>query len=141
MNVKPKRGRKRKDEPLSHVYTFRLNDSDQRKFERLFQQSGMSVKAYFIYSCIFNKPIPVFTADSHTESLLGELENFNRQFRSIGVNYNQVVAKINRMSFKPEYVGYYFSALEKQTVELISVSREILKLFDQLKQQYNDSKD
>lgn len=141
MDKKTKCGRKKKDNPLSHIYTFRLNDTDYRKFERLYEESRLQSKAYFIYCCVFDNPIPVFSVDRNLESLLGELENFNRQFRSIGINYNQIVAKINRQSFKPEYVGYYFSELEKLTIELISVCREILKVSEQLKQKYDDSKD
>ena len=121
-----KRGRKKTGDPRIYRYTLKLNRADNEKFLRLFELSNLQTKAYFLYHCVFNKPIPVFTVDRHAESLLGELENFNRQYRNIGVNYNQVVAKINRSGLNPENARYYFLQLEILTVELISISQKML---------------
>ena len=136
--IRNKYGRKKIADPCKYRYTLKLNEADNKKFLHLFEQTNLQTKAYFLYHCVFNKPIPIYQVDQHLDFFLGELTNFNRQFRSIGINYNQVVSKINRYEMKPEFIRYYFSQLEKLTVELITVSRDILKISETLKSKYDD---
>jgi hypothetical protein len=51
----------------------------------------MQVKAHFITSCIFDKTIKTIQIDKGTVDFYMRLTSFHSQFRSIGVNYNQIV--------------------------------------------------
>lgn len=58
-NNQKKTGRRPKADPAKIRYTISFNEVEHSRFLELFDQSGMTVKAHFITSCIFEKTIPL----------------------------------------------------------------------------------
>src|SRR5699024_1224713 len=90
-NQSKKTGRPRKTDPANIRYTISLNEEEHARFLALFDKSGMRVKAHFIMSCIFDKTIKTVKIDKGTVDYYMRLTSFHTQFRSVGVNYNQIV--------------------------------------------------
>lgn len=62
------------------------------------------------------------------------LTTFHSQFRSVGVNYNQIVKLLYR-SFSDKKAAAYLFKLEKETVKLASLCKQIhqtIKDFDEI---------
>ncbi len=89
-----KGGRKPKVNPKANRYVFRLTDEENTKFLALFDQSGMDNKAKFVVSILFGKEIKSVKIDKGTVDFYMRLTSFHSQFRSIGVNYNQIVKQL-----------------------------------------------
>ena len=92
-----KTGRRPKKDPANIRYTISFNEQEHARFLALFDKSGMQVKAHFITSCIFDKTIKTIQIDKGTVDFYMRLTSFHSQFRSIGVNYNQIVSCCTRI--------------------------------------------
>ena len=57
------------------------------------------------------------------------------QFRSVGVNYNQIVKLLYR-NFSEKKAAAYLFKLEKQTAELAKLCREITQLTEEFETNY-----
>ena len=86
-----KGGRKPKLNPKTHRHVFRLTNEENAKFSALFDQSGMENKAKFIVSLLFGKEMKTVKIDKGTVDFYMRLTSFHSQYRSVGVNYNQIV--------------------------------------------------
>ncbi len=122
-----KGGRKPKVNPSIHRYVFRLTDEENAKFLADFEASGADNKAHFITSVLFNKPIKSVKVDMAAMEYYTRLTNLFGQFRTVGVNYNQVV-KILYRNFSEKKASAYLFKLEKQTTELAKLCRDIMHL-------------
>jgi len=60
-----------------------------------------------------------------------QLTTFHSQFRAIGVNYNQAVKSI-KFAFEEKKALYYLAKLEKATLELVVLNRQIIDLTNKL---------
>ena len=90
-----KGGRIPKSDPAVFRYTVRLNAVENTRFLSLFEQSGMQTKAHFIVSRIFNEEFKVIKIDKNAVDYYTRLTTLYGQFRSVGVNYNQVVKELH----------------------------------------------
>lgn len=137
LNYKPRKktGRRPKADPAKIRYTISLNEVEHARFLALFDQSGMIVKAHFITSCIFDKTIKTIKIDKGTVDFYMRLTSFHSQFRSIGVNYNQVV-KLLYSNFSEKKAAALLYKLEKQTAELAILCRKIIKITEEFEAQY-----
>ena len=126
-------GRNKKINPASFRYVFRLNEEENNQFLSLFEQSGMKVKAHFITSLLFNREIKVVKIDKSALDYYTKLTELYTQFRSVGVNYNQIV-KILYRNFSEKKAAAYLYKLEKETTQLIAVCKQILELSQQMEQ-------
>lgn len=79
-------GRNPKANPSIHRHVFRLNDEENAKLLNLFEASGMSNKAQFIVSVLFEKEIKTVKIDKGTSDFYMRLTSFYTQFRGVGVN-------------------------------------------------------
>src|SRR5690606_10109575 len=122
-----KAGRKPKIDPAVHRYSFNLNDEDNANFLALFDQSGMKITAHFITACIFQKTIKTGKIDMGAIEYHEELTRCFSQFSAIGTNYDQVV-KILYRNFSEKKAGTYLFKLEKETIELVKVTKEVIRL-------------
>jgi hypothetical protein len=84
-------GRTPKVDPSIHRHVFRLTDEENAKLLSLFEASGMPNKAKFIISLLFSNEMKSVKIDKGTVDFYMRLTSFHSQFRSIGVNYNQIV--------------------------------------------------
>lgn len=122
-----KGGRKPKLNPAQNRYMFRLTDEENARFLAMFEKSGLHTKAKFITSVLFGKEIKTVKVDKVTMNYYMRLTNFHSQFRSIGVNYNQIVKMLYR-NFSERKAAAYLYKLEKQTVELVILCQKIIAL-------------
>ena len=130
-----KTGRKPKIDPAVHRYSFNLNDEDNAKFLALFDQSGMKITAHFITACIFQKTVKTVKIDMDAIEYHEKLTRFFSQFRAIGTNYNQIV-KILYRNFSEKKAGTYLFKLEKETIELVKVTKEVIRLTQEFEETY-----
>ncbi len=125
-----KSGRKPKIDPAVHRYSINLNAEDNAKFLALFDQSDMKVTA-----CIFQKTVKTVKIDMDAIEYHEKLTRFFSQFRAIGTNYNQIV-KILYRNFSEKKAGTYLFRLEKETIELVQVTKEVIRLTQEFEEKY-----
>ncbi|MES2419557.1 MAG: conjugal transfer protein MobA [Bacteroidota bacterium] len=141
-----KGGRKPKPNPKMNRYVFRLTDEENAKFLSLFDQSGVDNKAKFIVSLLFGKEMKSVKIDKGTVDFYMRLTSFHSQFRSIGVNYNQIVKLLYR-DFSEKKAAAFLYKLEKQTAEMAMLCQKIIRISEEFETKYlknslrNDSKD
>nr|WP_089792861.1 conjugal transfer protein MobA [Chryseobacterium wanjuense] len=122
-----KGGRKPKNDPAKFRYSISLNAEEHARFLSLFEKSGMKVKAHFITACIFQKPIKTIKVDKGVMDYYMRLTNLYGQFRAVGVNYNQIVKLLYRHFSEKKAAAFLFK-LEKQTIEMAALCKEIIRL-------------
>jgi hypothetical protein len=132
---KHKCGRKQKAYPCIHRYSINLNDEDNARFLSLFEASGMKVKAHFITVCLFEKQVKVVRIDKGTSDFYMRLTNFYGQFRSIGVNYNQVTKAIKN-NFSEKKALIFLGQLEKATLELVAINKQVMDLTHEFEEKW-----
>lgn len=134
-SYRKKGGRKPKLDPSNHRYVFRLNDEENDKLLRLFEESGLSNKAKFIVSVLFSKEIKTVKIDKGAMDFYMRLTSFYSQFRAVGVNYNQVV-KLLYTQFSDRKAAAFLYKLEKQTAELAVLCKKIIEITEKFNQQH-----
>ncbi|GEN71178.1 conjugal transfer protein MobA [Chryseobacterium lathyri] len=135
-NNRPKKGgRNPKNDPAVFRYSISLNAQENAKFLSLFEQSGMKVMAHFITACIFQRTIKTVKIDMGAIDYHTRLTDFYGQFRAVGVNYNQVV-KILYRNFSEKKAAAYLFKLEKETVEMAKLFREIIRLTQEFEEKH-----
>ncbi len=136
-----KGGRKPKLNPSTHRHVFRLNDEENARLLSLFESSGMRNKAKFIVSMLLEREIKTIKIDLQAMEYHTQLTKFFGLFRSVGVNYNQVV-KILYRNFSEKKAAAYLYRLEKQTIEMAVLCKNIIELTQAFESEYllNDQK-
>ena len=124
---KTKVGRTQKSDPAIFRYSISFNSVEHVAFLGRFDESGMKVKAHFITACIFNKTIRIVKLDKAVIDYYMRLTTFYSQFRAIGNNYNQAVKSI-KFAFEEKKALYYLAKLEKATLELVVLNRQIMDM-------------
>lgn len=122
-------GRKPKTDPADYKYNFRLNAQEKSRFEKLFLESGARDRTIFIKKSIFSEQLKVIM-DYYIR--LGE---FYRQFQAIGNNYNQVVRAVQK-NFGEKRAMSLLYKLEKATLELILLNKQIMALTKEYEQKW-----
>lgn len=122
-----KGGRTPKSDPSIHRHVFRLTDEENAKLLSLFEASGMPNKARFIISVLFGREMKMVRIDKVVLDFYMRLTSFHSQFRSVGVNYNQVVKLLYR-NFSEKKAAAYLYKLEKQTAEMAVLCQKIVQL-------------
>ena len=130
-----KGGRKPKVNPKMNRYVFRLTDEENAKFLALFDQSGMDNKARFIVSLLFGKEMKSVKIDKGTVDFYMRLTSFHSQFRSVGVNYNQIV-KLLYKHFSEKKAAAFLYKLEKQTAEMAMLCQKIIQITEEFEARY-----
>ena len=120
-------GRKSKNDPADHKYSFRLNAQEKSKFEKLFLESGARDRTIFIKKSIFSEQLKVIKVDKVSMDYYIRLGEFYRQFQAIGNNYNQVVRTVQK-NFGEKRAMSLLYKLEKATLELILLNKQIMAL-------------
>lgn len=130
-----KTGRKPKNDPAVHRYSISLNAEENAKFLALFDQSGMNVKAHFITACIFQKTVKTVKIDMNAVEYHAGLTKLFGQFRGIATNYNQIVKLLNTHFSEKKALAYLYK-LEKQTIEMVQIFKEIATLTAEFEKKY-----
>ncbi|MNF45444.1 hypothetical protein D3C84_265770 [compost metagenome] len=127
---KNKGGRTPKCDPSIHRHVFRLTDEENARLLSLFEASGVANKAKFIISLLFGKEIKSVKIDKGTVDFYMRLTSYHSQFRSVGVNYNQIVKLLSR-NFSEKKASAYLYKLEKQTAEMAVLCQKIIQLTEE----------
>jgi hypothetical protein len=130
-----KSGRNPKKDPAVFRYSISLNAEENARFLSLFEQSEMNVMAHFITACIFQKSIKTIKVDKATMDYYMRLTTLYGQFRSVGVNYNQIVKLLYR-NFSQKKASAYLFKLEKHTTEMARLCQQIIKLTAEFEAKY-----
>jgi hypothetical protein len=125
-----KGGRTAKNNPSIHRHVFRLTDEENARLLSLFEASGMTNKAKFIISVLFGKEMKSVKIDKGTVDFYMRLTSFHSQFRSIGVNYNQIVKLLYR-HFSDKKAAAFLYKLEKQTAEMAVLCQKIIQITEE----------
>ena len=133
---KSKAGRNPKIDPAVYRYTVRFNGAEHNRFLSMFEKSGVYAKSVFIKAHFFGKPFKVLTVDKTLVDYYTKLSDFHAQFRAIGTNYNQVVKEL-RCHFSEKKAMALLYKLERQTIELVRLSREIVELSRKMEAQWS----
>jgi len=128
-------GRKPKVQPSIYRHVFRLTDAENARLLALFDASGMPNKAKFIISLLFGKEMKSVKIDKGTVDFYMRLTAFHSQFRSVGINYNQIVKLLYR-NFSEKKAGAYLYKLEKQTAEMAVLCQKIIQLAEEFEAKY-----
>jgi hypothetical protein len=131
LSQRRKAGRTPKSDPAIFRYAISLNEVENAAFLGRFDESGMTIKAHFITASIFNKTLRVVRLDKGAMDYFMRLTTFYSQFRAIGVNYNQVVKSL-KSSFPEKKALVMLAKLEKVTIELVTLNRQIMNLTEKL---------
>ena len=119
-----RRGRKTVIDQAIFRYTIRFNGEEYDRFLHLFEQSGMKRKSGFIRKRIFSEEFKVITIDKTSLDYYNKLTETVALFRSIGVNYNQVV-KLMHTRYSDKVAWTILEKLNLITAELMEVGNEI----------------
>ena len=125
-----KGGRTPKSDPSIHRHVFRLTDEENARLLSLFEASGMSNKAKFIIYLLFSKEMKSVKIDKGTVDFYMRLTSFHSQFRSVGVNYNQIV-KLLYKHFSEKKAAAVLYKLEKQTADMAMLCQKIIQLTEE----------
>lgn len=126
-SFKKQGGRPPKADPAKIRYSISFNEEEHARFLTLFEQSGMQVKAHFITSQVFEREMKSVKIDKGTMDYYMRLTSFHSQFRTIGVNYNQLVKQLYR-HFSEKKAAAFLYKLEKQTAEMAMLCQKIIQL-------------
>ncbi|WP_261511685.1 conjugal transfer protein MobA [Chryseobacterium paludis] len=126
-NYKKKGGRKPKMNPSIHRHVFRLTDQENDRLISLFEMSGMTNKAKFIVSVLFSNEIKKVSIDKGSVDFYMRLTSLYTQFRSVGVNYNQIV-KLLYSHFSEKKAAAFLFKLERQTAEMALLCQKIIEI-------------
>lgn len=128
-------GRIPKKDPAVFRYSISFNSVDHAHFLSLFEASGAKNKAYFITSCIFDRPLKVVKIDKGIQDYYMRLTTFFGQFRAIGNNYNQIVKSLNTNFTEKKALAFLYK-LEQATIELVQLNNKIMALTSDFESKY-----
>lgn len=130
-----KGGRPPKNDPAKHRLTVNLTDTLYAEFLGMFEQSGLQSLSAFISARIFGEEFRVVKTDASAVEFTTKLTALHRQFRSIGVNYNQIVKELHTNFGEKKALALLYK-LENATIELAGIGREVIQLCEHFKSKY-----
>lgn len=130
-----KPGRKKVINPKVYRYTVNLDEADNEKFQYMLRKTQATNISQFIASVLFDKTIKVVFIDKASKDYFMRLTNLYEQYRQVGSNYNQII-KILRANFGEKRGLQMLYRLEKMTIELVKISKEVLYLSDEYEKKW-----
>ena len=128
-------GRHPKESRKTHCVMVRFDDEEFARFLTRYEQSGVYAKAVFIKARVFGAEFKVLKVDKTLVDYYTKLSSLHSQYRAIGVNYNQTVKELKSRFSEKKAMALLFK-LEKMTVELAELSRQILALTNDFQQRW-----
>ena len=128
-------GRHPKESRKTHCVMVRFADEEFARFLTMYEQSGVYAKAVFIKARVFGAEFKVLKVDKTLVDYYTKLSSLHAQYRAIGVNYNQTVKELKSRFSEKKAMALLFK-LEKLTVELAELSRQILVLTNDFQQRW-----
>ena len=113
--------------PKTHCLMVRFDDAEWNRFLTMYEESQVYAKAVFLKAHFFGQKFKVLKVDKAMLEYHTKLSDFHAQFRAIGTNYNQAVKDL-RCHFSEKKAMALLYRLEKCTIDLVKLSREIVEL-------------
>lgn len=113
--------------PKTHCLMVRFDDAEWNRFLTMYEESQVYAKAVFLKAHFFEQKFKVLKVDKAMLEYHTKLSDFHAQFRAIGTNYNQAVKEL-RCHFSEKKAMALLYRLEKCTIDLVKLSREIVEL-------------
>lgn len=132
---KRRTGRCPKLDTKTHCVMVRFDDGEWNRFLAMYERSGVYAKAVFLKEQFFGRTFRVVTVDKGLVDYYTKLSDFHAQFRAIGTNYNQVVKEL-RIHFSEKKAMALLYKLEKHTIDLVKLSREIVELSREMRAEW-----
>lgn len=129
-------GRPPKLNPRTFRYVVRFDAMENDVFLKQFEKSNATAKSTFIKNVLLGKPFKVYVIDENTRSFIDLLSNMNNRYRSICIEYDQLV-KTLKESLNEKKVKAVLGKLEGLTVEVIKLNREIVALAKRFDEQWS----
>ena len=117
-----------------------FDDSEWNDFLSMFEESGVYARSVFLKAHFFGQKFKVLKVDKTMLDYYTKLSDFHAQFRCIGTNYNQVVKEL-RIYFSEKKAMALLYKLEKCTIDLVKLSREIVELSRVMEKCYQTKSD
>ena len=136
----PKWGRHPRESRKSHCVMVRFDDGEWLRFLAMHGKSGVEARAVFLKAHFFGQKFKVLKVDKVMLEYCTRLSDFHAQFRAIGTNYNQVVKEL-RCHFSEKKAMALLYKLEKHTIDLVKLSREIVELSREMQKCYQSQSD
>ncbi len=95
----------------------------------------MHYRTKFIKAAIFGREVKVVKIDKASMDYYIRFTNFHYQFQAIGNNYNQAVRALNS-NFGEKRAYAMLRGLEKATMELVLLSKQIIQLTREYGERY-----
>ncbi|WP_305140743.1 conjugal transfer protein MobA, partial [Alistipes finegoldii] len=133
-------GRNPKLNPKTHCVMVRFDDVEWNRFLTMYEESQVYAKAVFLKAHFFGQKFKVMKVDKTMLDYCTKLSDFHAQFQAIGTNYNQVVKEL-RIHFSENKAMMLLYKLEKCTIDLVKVSREIVELSREMHAKWEQRRD
>ena len=140
MKKKSKYGRNPKLNPKTHCVMVRFDDVEWNRFLTMYEESNVYAKAVFLKAHFFGQKFKVLKVDKTMLDYYTKLSDFHAQFRGIGTNYNQVVKEL-RIHFSEKKAMALLYKLEKCTIDLVKLSREIVGISREMEAKWQQRRD
>ena len=132
----PKAGRRPSSEKTEHRYSVNFTPTENARFMTMYELSGVGSKARFIKARVFDETFRVVKIDRTQLDYYQKLSALFGQFRSVGVNYNQVVATL-KSNFTERKAYVMVEKLDKLTVELAEIGSQIVVLTKEFREKWS----
>ena len=139
MKKKSKYGRNPKLNPKTHCVMVRFDDVEWNRFLTMYEESNVYAKAVFLKAHFFGQKFKVLKVDKVMLEYYTKLSDFHAQFRGIATNYNQVVKEL-RIHFSEMKAMELLYNVEKHTLNLVKLSREIVELSKEMYAKWEQQK-
>ena len=139
MKKKSKYGRNPKLNPKTHCVMVRFDDVEWNRFLTMYEESNVYAKAVFLKAHFFGQKFKVLKVDKVMLEYYTKLSDFHAQFRGIATNYYQVVIEL-RIHFSEMKAMALLYKLEKHTIDLVKLSREIVEVSKEMYAKWEQQK-
>jgi len=116
-----------------------LTSEENGHFDIQFQKSGFKERSKFLKALIFEREVKVVKLDKAAMDYYIRLTNFYHQFQAIGNNYNQTVRAV-KANFGDKRAFALVAKLEKATLELVVLSKQIIALTREFEERHLNRK-
>ncbi|MFR9546309.1 MAG: conjugal transfer protein MobA [Rikenellaceae bacterium] len=117
-------------------YSVNFTATENAKLLTMRELSGVSSMSTFIKARVFNESFRVIKVDNTYHDYYQKLTTLYGQFRSVGVNYNQVVVTL-RTQFSDKKAMAMIYKLEKLTIELAAIGGDIVQLTNEFREKWS----
>ncbi|MFR9543477.1 MAG: conjugal transfer protein MobA [Rikenellaceae bacterium] len=122
-------------ENLENRYSVNFTATENAKLLAMREESGVRSMSTFIKSRVFNESFKVIKIDNSYHDYYQKLTTLYGQFRSVGVNYNQVVVTMRTQLSEKRAMAMIYK-LEDLTIQLAIIGGEIVQLTNEFREKW-----